>query len=39
VIECLGNERYWRRAEEIACAIRGTDGVDLTVRAIESIRM
>jgi hypothetical protein len=38
-LECLGNERYKRRAEEIATAIRGTDGVELTVRAIEANRM
>ncbi len=38
VLECLGNERYRRKAEEIATAIRGTDGVDLTVRAVEAIR-
>ena len=36
---CLGNERYKRKAEEIATAIRATDGVDLTVRAIEAIGM
>ena len=39
IVECLGNERYKRRAEEIATAIRGTDGVDLTVRVIEATRM
>ena len=39
IVECLGNERYKRRAEEIATAIRGTDGVELTVRAIEANRM
>jgi UDP:flavonoid glycosyltransferase YjiC (YdhE family) len=39
IVECLGSERYKRRAEEIGTAIRGTDGVDLTVRAIESTRM
>ena len=38
VRECLGNERYRRKAEEIATAIRATDGVALTVRAIEAIR-
>jgi len=38
VVECLGNERYKRKAEEIAAAIRGTDGVELTVRAVEAIR-
>ena len=38
IVECLGNERYQRRAEEIATAIRGTDGVQLTVRAIEAIK-
>jgi vancomycin aglycone glucosyltransferase len=36
IVECLGNERYMRRAEEIARAIRDTDGVALTVRAIEA---
>ena len=39
VLECLENERYKRKAEEIATAIRDTDGVDLTVRAIEAIKM
>jgi hypothetical protein len=39
VLECLGNERYRRKAEEIATAIQGTDGVDLTVRAVEAIKM
>ena len=39
VVECLGSERYKRKAEEIATAIRGTDGVDLTVRAVEALRM
>jgi vancomycin aglycone glucosyltransferase len=39
VLDCLGNDRYKRKAEEIATAIRDTDGVDLTVRAIEAIRM
>jgi UDP:flavonoid glycosyltransferase YjiC (YdhE family) len=36
ILECLGNERYKRKAEEIARAIRGTDGVLLTVRVIEA---
>jgi vancomycin aglycone glucosyltransferase len=35
---CLEDERYRRKAEETATAIRGTDGVDLTVRAVEAIR-
>ena len=39
ILECLGNEGYRRKAEEIATAIRGTDGVELTVRAVESIGM
>jgi UDP:flavonoid glycosyltransferase YjiC (YdhE family) len=39
IVECLGNERYKRRAEEIATAIRGTDGVQLTVRAVEATRI
>ena len=38
VLECLGNERYRRKAEEIAAAIRTTDGVALTVRAVEAIK-
>jgi UDP:flavonoid glycosyltransferase YjiC (YdhE family) len=37
VLECLGDERYRRRAAETACAIRTTDGVALTVRAVEAI--
>jgi UDP:flavonoid glycosyltransferase YjiC (YdhE family) len=37
VRECLGNERYRSKAEEIATAIRATDGVALTVRAVEAI--
>jgi vancomycin aglycone glucosyltransferase len=36
VLECLDNERYKRKAEEIANAIRATDGVDLTVQVIEA---
>jgi sterol 3beta-glucosyltransferase len=39
IAECLENERYKRRAEEIATAVRGTDGVHLTVRAVEAIKM
>lgn len=39
VLECLESERYKRKAEEIAAAIRGTDGVALTVRAVEALRM
>jgi len=39
VLECLGNDRYKKRAEEIASAIRTTDGVALTVRAVESIQV
>jgi vancomycin aglycone glucosyltransferase len=39
VLECLGNERYGRKAEEIATAIRATDGVALTVRAVEAIKV
>ena len=39
VVECLGTERYRRKAEEIAAAIRTTDGVALTVPAVEAIKM
>jgi vancomycin aglycone glucosyltransferase len=39
LLECLGNESYKRKAEGIAAAIRGTDGVDLTVRAVEAVGM
>jgi UDP:flavonoid glycosyltransferase YjiC (YdhE family) len=39
VRECLGNDRYRRKAEEIASAIRATDGVALTVRAVEAIKV
>jgi vancomycin aglycone glucosyltransferase len=38
VVECLGNPRYQKRAEEIATAVRATDGVLLTVRAVEAIK-
>jgi UDP:flavonoid glycosyltransferase YjiC (YdhE family) len=39
VVECLGNERYKQRAQEIAAPIRATDGVELTVRAVEAPRI
>jgi UDP:flavonoid glycosyltransferase YjiC (YdhE family) len=37
VLECLGNGRYRKKAEEVAAAIRATDGVALTVRAVKAI--
>jgi UDP:flavonoid glycosyltransferase YjiC (YdhE family) len=33
--ECLGNDRYRTKAAEIAAALKPTDGVKLTLRAIE----
>lgn len=39
ILECPGNERSRRKAEEIAAAIRGTAGVELTVRAVEAVNM
>jgi vancomycin aglycone glucosyltransferase len=39
VLAGLGNRQYERKAEEIATALRDTDGVDLTVRAVEALRM
>jgi vancomycin aglycone glucosyltransferase len=39
ILECVGNERYRKNAEDVAAAIRGTDGVELTVRAVEAVKM
>lgn len=33
--ECLSNEKYRKKAEEISSVLRDTDGVELTVREIE----
>lgn len=39
ILECVGDERYRKNAEDVAAAIRGTDGVELTVRAVEAVNM